>query len=92
MAKKTRRVRVALGEALHPVGEIVFEADGRRETCMFRYAAEWLDDPRRFAISPATMPLAGTPFFSAASRERPRSALPGPTTTRCQSREPRWRR
>ena len=77
MAKTTRRVRVALGEALRPVGEMVFETDGRRETCMFRYAAEWLDDPRRFAIAP-TMPPAGTPFYSAASRERPRSALPGP--------------
>ena len=77
MAKTTRRVRVALGEALHPVGEIVFEADGRRETCMFRYAPEWLDDPARFAIAP-TMPLAGTPFYTGASRERRRSALPGP--------------
>ena len=78
MAKTTRRVRVALGEALHPVGEIVFEFDGRREACMFRYAPEWLENPGAFAISPATMPLAGTPFYSAASRERPRSALPGP--------------
>lgn len=34
MAKTTRRVRVALGEALHPVGEIVFEFDGRREACI----------------------------------------------------------
>ena len=77
MGKTTRRVRVALGEALRPVGEIVFETDGRRETCSFRYAAEWLDSPRRFAIAP-TMPLSGTPFYSAGSRERPRSALPGP--------------
>ena len=77
MGKTTRRVRVALGEALHPVGEIVFEFDGRREACMFRYAAEWLDDPRRFAVAP-TMPLSGTPFYSAGSRERRRSALPGP--------------
>lgn len=78
MAKTTRRVRVALGEALHPVGEIVFEFDGRREACMFRYVPEWLEHTGAFAISPATMPLAGTPFYSAASRERPRSALPGP--------------
>lgn len=78
MAKTTRRVRVALGEALHPVSEIVFEFDGRREACMFRYVPEWLEHPGAFAISPATMPLAGTPFYSAASRERPRSALPGP--------------
>ena len=77
MAKTTRRMRVALGEALRPVGEIVFEADGRRETCMFRYAAEWLGDPGRFAIAPA-MPLATTPFYSAASREHRRTALPGP--------------
>ncbi len=77
MAKTTQRVRVALGEALHPVGELVFEFAGRREACMFRYAAEWLDYPRRFALAP-TMPLAATPFYSAASRERPRSALPGP--------------
>lgn len=77
MAKTTRRVRVALGEALRPVGEIVFETDGRRETCMFRYAPEWLDDPARFAIAP-TMPLAGTPFYTGASRERRRPALPGP--------------
>ena len=77
MAKTTRRVRVALGEALRAVGEIVFETDGRRETSMFRYAAEWLDAPRRFAIAPA-MPLSGTPFYSAATRERRRSALPGP--------------
>lgn len=77
MAKTTRRVRVALGEALYPVGEIVFEFDGRREACMFRYAAAWLDDPRRFAVAP-TMPLSGTPFYSAGSRERRRSALPGP--------------
>ncbi len=77
MAKTTRRVGVALGEALRPVGELVFEADGRRETCMFRYAAEWLAGPARFAIAP-TMPLAGTPFYTGASRERPRSALPGP--------------
>ena len=77
MGKRTRRVRVALGEALRPVGEIVFESDGRRQICMFRYAAEWLEDAGRFAIAP-TMPLTATPFYSAASREHPRSALPGP--------------
>ena len=45
---------------------------------MFRYAREWLEDPGSFAISPTTVSLTGTPFYSAASRERPRSALPGP--------------
>ncbi len=77
MGKTTRRVRVALGEALRPVGEIVFETDGRRETSMFRYAADWLADPGRFAVAP-TMPLAAAPFYSTGSRERRRAALPGP--------------
>ena len=77
MPKTTRRVRVAFGAGLRPVGELVFEADGRRQTSMFRYADEWRDAPEGFAIAPA-MPLSGSPFHASASRERPRSALPGP--------------
>ena len=77
MPKTTRRVRVALGERLQPVGELVFEADGRRQASMFRYADEWLDGPEGFAIAP-TLPLSESPFHASASRERPRSALLGP--------------
>ena len=56
MSKTTRRVRVALGDALQPVGEILFESDGRREMSLFRYAPAWLENPSRFAIAPA-LPL-----------------------------------
>ena len=77
MAKTTRRVRVALGERLRPVGELVFESDGRRQAGMFRYADAWRDAPDGFAIAP-TMPLSGSPFHASSSRERPRSALLGP--------------
>ena len=77
MAKTTRRVRVAFGERLRPVGELVFEADGRRQASMFRYADEWRDAPEGFAIAP-TLPLSESPFHASASRERPRSALAGP--------------
>ncbi len=77
MAKTTRRVRVALGERLRPVGELVFESDGRRQAGMFRYADAWRDAPDGFAIAP-TLPLSGSPFHASASRERPRSALLGP--------------
>ncbi len=77
MSKRTRRVRVAVGTKLQPVGEIVFEADGRRQSSMFRYAVEWLENPERFALSPA-LPLSGSPYFTSASRVDPRSALPGP--------------
>ena len=76
MSKTTTRVRVAAGERLHSVGEIVFEADGRRQTSMFRYAVEWLENPEQFAIAPS-MPLSEAPFYRSASRDNPRGALPG---------------
>ena len=77
MSKITRRVRVALGERLRPVGELVFETDGRRETSMFRYSGEWIADPEAFALAPG-MPLSGSPFYAAASGSDRRSALLGP--------------
>ena len=79
MSKTTRRVRVAHGEQLDIVGELVFETDGRRETSLFRYAAEWLGNPQRFAIAP-TMPLSGGPFHQSAFGGNRRTALPGPVS------------
>ena len=75
MSKTTRRVRVAHGEQLDIVGELVFETDGRRETSLFRYAAEWLENPQRFAIAP-TMPLSGGPFHQSAFGTNRRTARP----------------
>lgn len=77
MAKTTSRVTVAIGEALAPVGELVFESDGRRQTSMFRYTDAWLDDPAGFALSPA-MPLSTAPFFASAMADNSRAALPLP--------------
>ncbi|MYB54689.1 MAG: type II toxin-antitoxin system HipA family toxin, partial [Acidobacteriia bacterium] len=65
MSKQTKRVRVAIGERLQPVGEIVFETDGRRQTSMFRYAVEWLENPQRFPIAPS-MPLGESQFYASA--------------------------
>lgn len=56
MTKTTQRVSVAIGRELHPVGELLFESDGRRQTSAFRYRVEWLDHPGAFPIAP-TMPL-----------------------------------
>lgn len=53
MSKRTNRVQVALGERPQPVGEIVFEAAGRRQASVFRYAVEWLDSPEGFVIAPS---------------------------------------
>ena len=44
---------------------------------MFRYAVEWLEHRRRFAIAPS-MPLGEYPFYASAPRSKPRAALPGP--------------
>lgn len=77
MAKTTFRATVVIGEALAPVGELVFETDGRRQTSMFRYADAWLDDPAGFALAPS-MPLSTTPFYAAATAENSRAALPLP--------------
>lgn len=79
MSKTSTRVRVVLGEAALVVGELIFESDGRRETSAFRYAVEWLEHPERFPIAPS-MPLSESPYYSAATRENRRAALPGPVS------------
>ena len=58
---------------------IDFESDGRRETSLFRYAAEWLDRPDPYPIAPS-MPLSETAFYSVANRGNRRTALPGVIT------------
>lgn len=79
MSKQAKRVRVAIGKRLQPVGEIVFETDGRRQTSMFRYAVDWLENPQRFPVAPS-MPLGESQFYASASRLNPREALPGPVS------------
>ena len=77
MSKQRREIKVALGERLLPVGELIFEADGARQSSMFRYAPGWLAHPERFALSPS-MPLAENRFFYSGGAENPNRALPGP--------------
>ena len=67
MSKRTHRIQVAIGERAQPVGEIVFEAVGRRQASIFSYAVESLDNPERFAIAPL-MPLGESQFYVSASR------------------------
>ena len=77
MSKVSRTTQIALGERLIPVGTLAFEADGRREMSMFRYAGSWLEHPQRFAISPH-LPLSETPYTTSGTRENKRDALPYP--------------
>lgn len=55
---------VALGESKRIVGRLHFESDGRRQHSQFEYAADWLTDPGRFALSPA-LPLRSGGHFDA---------------------------
>ena len=77
MSRSTQRVGVALGKALTPVGELLFETDGRRQTSLFRYAPEWLDRADSFPLAP-NLPLAEMRFHQSGSRSNQRSALPEP--------------
>jgi serine/threonine-protein kinase HipA len=72
-----QRVQVAIGAALYPVGELIFETDGRRQGSVFTYDQRWIDRPGAFALAPS-MPLDPLPIFSSGDRESRRSALPGP--------------
>lgn len=60
MARTT--LTVCMGDAGTEVGALAFEVDGNREHSSFRYAEEWLADPRRFAIDPG-LPLDGERRF-----------------------------
>ena len=47
-----RRISICLGESMTPVGTLLYESSGNRESCAFAYHAEWLTSATRFALSP----------------------------------------
>lgn len=71
----TRRVDVRIGTDALPVGELIVETDGARETSVFTYHESWRARDRAFALAP-DMPLGPAPFYRRA--EERRSALPLP--------------
>ena len=72
---KSERVRVVIGDAMHYVGDLIFETDGRRQSSMFKYSNEWLNHEGGFALAPS-MPLTEVPVFSSSSRLSGSSSLP----------------
>lgn len=58
-----------------PVGELIYEVSGVRETAVFTYHRSWLEHPNRFALSP-DLPLQDGPTFRTKSGNA--SALPLP--------------
>lgn len=76
MSGQKERVRVAIGDGLFPVGDLMFETDGRRQSSAFQYSEEWLSRPGAFALSPS-LPLSEFPTYHSGNRENRRGALPG---------------
>lgn len=58
-----------------PVGELIYEVSGIRETAVFTYHQSWLKHPNRFPLSP-DMPLRDGPMFRTKAGNA--SALPLP--------------
>jgi serine/threonine-protein kinase HipA len=54
------RAKVALGDALVPVVLLRFAHGGPRQFSTFAYDQAWIDNPRRFNLSP-DIPLDGGP-------------------------------
>lgn len=57
-----RRIQVCIGEALTPVGILLYETSGNRESCKFIYHSEWLASAERFRLSPDLPLQAGMMF------------------------------
>ncbi|WP_316157800.1 type II toxin-antitoxin system HipA family toxin [Cupriavidus sp. BIC8F] len=69
MALTQKKVGVALGQGAIPLGELAYTKDGRREHSTFAYAATWLSNAAKFAISPDLSLVDGNQFRKAPSKE-----------------------
>lgn len=67
---------VALGEGRTPVGQLRFTHAGPRQFSTFAYGAEWIENPRAFAIQP-DFPLEAGPFHTSGQPGNMRDALAG---------------
>ncbi|MGE7155960.1 type II toxin-antitoxin system HipA family toxin [Methylorubrum rhodesianum] len=63
-----------IGAAGVPVGELIVEKEGRRETSIFTYDQSWIDHPAGFDIAP-NMPRGRAPIYSNKAQG---SSLPSP--------------
>ncbi len=64
----SRRIQVCIGEAKEPVGTLLYETSGNRESCSFAYHPQWLASSKRFALSP-DLPLQAGMIFHPKTRD-----------------------
>jgi serine/threonine-protein kinase HipA len=69
-----QEVDVRLGTAAVPVGRLIVERDGRRQTSAFTYHETWLSHPRGFDLAPSLQRQAA-PFYG--KKDGIFSCLPG---------------
>lgn len=63
-----RTIAVHLGERPEPIGVLLSNKDGARESAIFEYTLNWLEDVQRFPLDPS-LPLIRGPQFHKAGRE-----------------------
>lgn len=71
----TRRIHVRIGAAATPVGELMVDVMGTKETSTFSYDPSWLAAKNAFALAPH-LPLTATPFYT--NKAVDGSSLPSP--------------
>ena len=59
-----RHIRVRLGKEAIPLGELRYDAQGRRENAAFSYDPAWLINEERFAVDPALPLVPGFQFHA----------------------------
>ena len=62
MTQRKNRIKVMLGADAVPVGELIFEVEGTRQSSMFRYNHEWLERKNRLCDRSFHATF-GSPFF-----------------------------
>jgi serine/threonine-protein kinase HipA len=67
---------VVLGEGRISLGQLRFTQAGPRQFSAFTYGAEWIKNPRAFAIQP-DLPLEGGPFHTSGQRDKKGDSLAG---------------
>ena len=67
---------VVLGEGRISLGQLRFTQAGPRQFSTFTYGAEWIKNPRAFAIQP-DLPLEGGPFHTSGQRDKKDDSLAG---------------
>jgi len=67
---------VVLGEGRISLGQLRFTQAGPRQFSTFTYGAEWIKNPRAFAIQP-DLPLEGGPFHTSGQRDKKGDSLAG---------------